>query len=614
MQEHLKSLSWPKANARVPSATRKRWSELCRQMLRLQRFDLLHRHKTNRTKKSMQEPMVLLPFEFMVEPLAQRFQYHFSGDRTTNRIDKPDFFLRHVLDLIGDYSEFVELELQPVLLHEFHNTDLADTPAYIDATSAWITALLPTLQNKLIDILPELSKQPGLISNLVQEVIWFDEQLTQDWAYTPLSPAKPYRGLAHYLLTELGALKPWLAAERSFAVERYHVIVANGESDATDYESVSAAISKPTTAAVQLKDLLETITQRYKSLSSFSHKIVFLVDIQLTILDQFQNYLYEKLRVYLSDSTMIGGILSKNITIGNEETKGLRAPEYLVRILGPCEYLEQTMRDWSDDVFFLELWEELQYRTQNAGSITGDFSMADVAAKTSAALTSKSGEAEQLEELQGALFDEPISSYRGLRARTEKALIELLIVDFRSALQGYTKISDWASLRPVSSASSANAELEGLTRLLERYLGFLAKALGRSTLRRIMRPVGHSIGDFFLGMLMQRSMAFSSAGAAQLATDVHSVWAMIDCYVGRGQGKASMRRLVDALLLLTLPCEGQADGDIDGDNQLRLRAAEQRIAQDGKTAAVVLESLGIEYLNAQESRQVLRRRVELSTN
>lgn len=35
-----------------------------------------------------EEPLVLLPLEVMIKPLELRFQYHFAGDRPTNKLDK----------------------------------------------------------------------------------------------------------------------------------------------------------------------------------------------------------------------------------------------------------------------------------------------------------------------------------------------------------------------------------------------------------------------------------------------------------------------------------------------------------------------------------------------
>lgn len=39
-------------------------------------------------KNSYSEPLILLPLEIMVKPLELRFQYHFDGDRPTNKLSK----------------------------------------------------------------------------------------------------------------------------------------------------------------------------------------------------------------------------------------------------------------------------------------------------------------------------------------------------------------------------------------------------------------------------------------------------------------------------------------------------------------------------------------------
>lgn len=41
--------------------------------------------------KPHEEPLVLLPLEVMVKPLELHFQYHFAGDRPTNKLDKVSF-------------------------------------------------------------------------------------------------------------------------------------------------------------------------------------------------------------------------------------------------------------------------------------------------------------------------------------------------------------------------------------------------------------------------------------------------------------------------------------------------------------------------------------------
>ena len=92
-------------------------------------------------------PPVLFPIEVLVQPLEMRFRYHFDGDKPTNRIDRPEYFLSHITTLLNDYSAFVSDHVQPVLLRHFRGTNLALNPVYIDAMSAFITALLPDVSD-----------------------------------------------------------------------------------------------------------------------------------------------------------------------------------------------------------------------------------------------------------------------------------------------------------------------------------------------------------------------------------------------------------------------------------------------------------------------------------
>ena len=68
-------------------------------------------------------------------------------------------------------------------------------------------------------------------------------------------------------------------------MSRYQSIIDEPTAGELDYDSVSADATKPSKAAIRVNDLLETITDRYKPLSSFSQKLRFLIDIQQEILE-----------------------------------------------------------------------------------------------------------------------------------------------------------------------------------------------------------------------------------------------------------------------------------------------------------------------------------------
>ena len=270
------------------------------------------------------------------------------------------------------------------------------------------------------------------------------------------------------------------------------------------------------------------------------------------------------------------------------------------------------MRDWSDDVFFLELWEELQDRANNPNRthVGGNMSVAHVADKTSSAVGN--------EEEQGALFDETAGAYRRLKVRTEGVLSDAFVQHARDALRPYGKINPWSALPSPPSQDPAmglaiSAELDGPIRLLQSYLEFLASALAQPPLRRIVRQVMLAMQTaLWDGVLMRYH--FSTMGAAQFARDVRGIWEVVDRCIGRGQGEMGMRKLGEALVLLDLegPTEDGTIEDAAMGGGLTLKGAEERLFRTNESAREVLEELGLEVVSESEARAVLERRVDLS--
>lgn len=57
---------------------------------------------------------VSLPISLLVRPLRQRFIYHFTGSKLTNRQDKPEWFFTQILTWIKDHVQWVQKNVQPV--------------------------------------------------------------------------------------------------------------------------------------------------------------------------------------------------------------------------------------------------------------------------------------------------------------------------------------------------------------------------------------------------------------------------------------------------------------------------------------------------------------------
>lgn len=286
------------------------------------------------------------------------------------------------------------------------------------------------------------------------------------------------------------------------------------------------------------------------------------------------------------------------------ELQGIGGLERLCRIYGSAEYLEKKMRDWSDDVFFLELWDELQDRARRntAGkNLAGPMSIEEVAERTSSTVGSQ--------EDSGALFDETAGAYRRLRIRTEGILQDTLIHTLLQSLRPYGRINPWSSLSSSDSAPSLTAELDSTIQNLNSSLSFLSSALAQAPLQRITRQVLLAVQGFLWDNVLMRN-TFSQAGILQLRQDVGALCGVVDRWVGDGVGNAGMTKLGEALVLLGLP-----DGEGDGTQGLSLGLAEveTRVFRSNESGREVLEELGLEKLTEGEARNVLERRLELGS-
>jgi hypothetical protein len=282
------------------------------------------------------------------------------------------------------------------------------------------------------------------------------------------------------------------------------------------------------------------------------------------------------------------------------------------------------MEDWSNEVFFVELWYELQERVrQNRDegmNVAGSMSVADVASRTSPAVSNRQTMSSRDETSEGGLFDETASAYRRLRLRSESIITSTLTSNVRSALKSYSRVSTWATISGASGSVTTSlpptADLAPAMRTLSTAISFLSRALGVAPLRRIVRQVLLSTQTHIWGNVLLRN-AFSSTGALQLASDLDHLCGVVDVALGFaapvGGSKGILQKLNEGLLILNLDAL-QVDGQTEESGQdkaLGLWEVEKRLFKDNESARDVLADLGIETLTEAEARSVLEKRVEI---
>lgn len=526
------------------------------------------------------------------------------------------------MDLISQFGGFFTSYLQPILDEKAHSAGPDLEWNFYNALHAFITALLPTLRHKIESFMPQIVNHPQLLSHFVHELMNFDNDLRETWNYLPDPFAEDnWKGMTWEVLTTQGWYDRWLQVEKDFALARYRDIIDTPDSGEIDYDGVEITATKPTKAAIRVNDLLETITERYQPLTSFSQKLRFLIDIQITIFDQFHERLREALDAYRTMTSALGRTVQG--ADGQASVEGVAGLERLCRVFGSAEYLEKKMEDWSNDVFFVELWSELQDRVKQnrdgGRNVAGTMSVAEVASRTSPAVANHDPASAQTSE--GALFDETASAYRHLRLQSESILTSTLTSNVTTALRPYSRLATWATLSTPSAGATTSSlalssDLAHPMRVLSTQLNFLARALGVAPLRRVSRQLLLSIQNYIWDNVLMRNN-FSETGAAQLASDVDHLCSVVDNALGLaghvGGSTRIVKKLNEGLRILNLraaadPSAENAEGD---GATLELWDVEKRLFKDNESARAVLAELEIDGLAEAEGRSVLERRVEI---
>ncbi|KAL7275623.1 hypothetical protein RUND412_001434 [Rhizina undulata] len=535
----------------------------------------------------------LLPLEILVKPLELRFRYHFGGDRQTNRLDKPEWFLSHLTSLVGTYLPFLESSIQP-LLSSFPNPHISSRDAIIE----FIAAILPILRRKIHTFLPQIMHQAQLLSHFIHEMIKFDAELREVYFYVPYGHQgnEGWKGVTHEVLVVEGGFNGWVKVEKEFALSRYQNILSAEDAWVLDYDSVEANETKPTKSAMRLKDLLETITERYRPLTSFSQRLHFLINIQIAILDQYHDRLYSSIEAFKVLSSTIARAVQGTSKEEVQSLSGVSGLERLCKVYGSALFMENCMRDWGEDIFFLELWEELQTRATKVKrvntdtAITGDMNVQDVANVTSSAVVSGDDD--------GALFDETANAFRELRGRAEGMIVDLMISTMREELKAYSRIALWSSIDPSTpSPNTLSPEILQPLSTLSSLLAFLSRTLSTAVFRRVFKPFAAGVGAFIWDYVITRAQ-FSYLGASQFARDVEELWNVCARFIDEPENY--MRRIKDSVILLALPTDGEAG----------LRAVVKEVFEDNEKARGVMERLGVVSMATGEVRGVLGRRVE----
>lgn len=146
-------------------------------------------------------PPTSLVTQLLLKPFRQRFQYHFSGAKQTNRLDKPEWFYTQILSWAKENHTFVGGTFQMaanVSGHKDNNVRLE-----------FIRGLVQLAVEKLCADMAEIAGDDHLFAHLLDETLSFEQELRETFRYPVAFPS------ALTVLTQAQYLMKWLLAEEN---------------------------------------------------------------------------------------------------------------------------------------------------------------------------------------------------------------------------------------------------------------------------------------------------------------------------------------------------------------------------------------------------------------
>ncbi|EHA48458.1 RINT-1 family protein [Pyricularia oryzae 70-15] len=549
----------------------------------------------------------LLPIDVMAQIWVKEFRFHFLSDgrpTSNNRLIGQHCF-PWVIRLVSTWEDFFRENFGHSLASRFIETSVSSKMIYLDPVCALITSLLPVLREKIMAAAEEAVLDPSFLSSFMTQLMGFDDELRTRFGYDGGGGDSDWDGLTAEVLNLHFA--KWLQAEKDFALERFEGIMDSADARKIDYDYGGPGKTKPTFGAVRVSDLLRSVTSQYERVRRFSHKLRFLIDIQVAILDDFHDRLRGSLEFYYSLTSTVGRTLHGATAQQLASLEGTGALETLCKVYGSADHIANVLEDWSNEEFFVVFWEELQARakeSEDQENLAGGLSYENVKDKTSASI-GDDGDG-------GVIFDETIAAYSARRKAARDFLVSALVDSHQEAFRPYLKRTQWTTISddPVQADPyqlPITAELDEPLRILKRNLEFLNRALSTAAFRRVWRDALDKLDETLWHDVLTRH-SFTAFGAAQFMRDLHAVVALVERYIPEGSGVA-LARVQEGVRLLNLPMEADASGKAAA---VTLRQASDRVFKDNEEAKRLLAELGIDLLSPTNARHILQRRVEMS--
>ncbi|KAI0935935.1 hypothetical protein AcW1_000312 [Taiwanofungus camphoratus] len=565
----------------------------------------------------------LYSIQALVQPVSLRFKYHFEGTRQTNRLDKPEWYFTHILNVSYEHRPFMESIVRNLL-----------SPTEYRGINAWrefTVHLLPLLARKLKRTVPALLPHPPLLAHTIYEALSFDSSLKEEGFSLAGTTASKYskgkddpnagkedkddkwEGISEVVLGRKEWFEAWMEGERKFAMDQYVEIIsasdawiiADDEHDVDDMTVIDRDL-KPTNSARRVKGLVEQVTDRYSPLPEFGHRTRFLIAVQLPILESYHARISSSLDAFetLSSTFMraVPGALSTADSSGRTGdtkrlTSGVEGVQRLCKALISAKYMGAALEAWGEDLFFLELWTEINHRASLRSRVEAEASLPDPKHSVT-------------EVPEGTIFEELVVQYGKLAERAEDMIVQCVCGEIEAGLRAHftsgssTQVTPNVNLSPKDNISLAPTLLAPIA-LLSSHLSFLQTTLAPVIITSLYRRIGARLSSHILQrQILYRGRGRISPQEGKAIMAESELW-VETCQLAlarteRARVESPWRQLLQASRLVG------AEGIV----WQEVVDATLGVSGDQQWEEVMLETVGFAELGREEAGQILRTRAD----
>mmetsp|Transcript_13994 Transcript_13994/g.44818 ORF Transcript_13994/g.44818 Transcript_13994/m.44818 type:complete len:727 (+) Transcript_13994:1536-3716(+) len=302
--------------------------------------------------------------EGLAKPLLKRFRYHFSGSRSTNRIDKPDWFHGFMAQAVKDHCDLLVDRVQPIVeqaVRESHPS------AFVDVLALFVRALIRGLHKHYESIWPSLAESDALVCHTVDEALSFDKTMADLYGYSAEAVGSWPRAV-DFFLADQSRLVRWMDADLQFAR-----LKVRAELDKPTAWSVLAATvglftdnsssSEPPAPRLvtpeccdHIISILTSVAERAQAVPSPEGQLLFVRMVQLPLVEDFCKQLSELLA-------------KEKLTTQVFTERGPAVLGEMSTFLNAAERIKEVLATWEGEPFYSSLkFVQDEVSTEEVGS------------------------------------------------------------------------------------------------------------------------------------------------------------------------------------------------------------------------------------------------------